>query len=82
MINAQGQQLTTKVTLGILVLLTLFRIGHNTLELYTLWIVTIGIATMYGMHERIQINFQMGLGWLLSARIVSLFFGRKKNLNI
>jgi hypothetical protein len=66
MINTQGQQLTTKVTLRILVLLTLLRMSYNTLELYTLGIVTVDIATVHRMHERIQIHFQMGFGRLLS----------------
>ena len=67
MIYAQGQELTTKVTLGILVLLTLFRVGNDALKLQTLCIITIGIAAMHGMHERGQVHFQVGFLLFLSA---------------
>ena len=73
MIYAQGQELTTKVTLGILVLLTLFRVGNDALKLQTLCIITIGIAAMHGMHERGQVHFQVGFLLFLSAAVRLLF---------
>ena len=58
--------MTTKLTLGILVLLALFGVSYDTLELCTLWIDAAVLVTINGMHESVHINLQIGIGRCLT----------------
>lgn len=75
MVNTQSDQLATELALAVLELLTLLAVLDDTLKLHALGKRTVGIAAIDSMHERVQIDLDVWLGWLVllaASRVLCL----------